>query len=294
MKHSIKQLWLAMRPWSFPVSVAPVVLTAAFLKASGIDISYGMTLWTLWGIVLFHAAGNLFSDYFDFRKGVDTDPAVGSATITGGLLTARETMIFACIMLALACVCGIGLMCAVGWPLLIFGLLGASLVVAYPWLKFHALGDLDILLTFGVLPTLGTAFVLTGRLDWTSLWITPTFATITMAVLHANNTRDTVRDSHAHIHTFAMLIGLRASQWVYYVEEWLPLLWVIICVLTAHLHWSMILFVVPAAVLALRNTRVMKGASHGDNIDTLDQFTAQHQLINTVCLLVGMLLSLLW
>ncbi len=301
MKYSAKTLLLSTRPWSFPVSVAAVLLPGLYVWPQSVSACTGsdahvllMLLWTLVSIVLFHAASNLWSDYFDFRKGVDTDPSIGSATITGGLLTARDTMIYASILLAIAVANGLLVAWVVGWPLLVFGAIGTLLVVSYPWMKFHALGDLDILLTFGVLPTIGTAFILTGELQWSSLWVTPLFATITVAVLHANNTRDNKRDSHAGIHTFAMLIGARASQCVYFIEIWLPLLWCVLCVgLTAcaapcgcnpHFGWPLLVASLISAAPAVRNSRTMAGFTRGESINNLDQLTAQHQLLNTLLL----------
>lgn len=316
MKYTPKTLLIATRPWSFPVSIAAVLLpglyvwNAAVAHSAASSVSIGaslhtalMLLWTLLSIMLIHAASNLWSDYFDYKKGVDTDPSIGSPTITGGLLTARDTLIYGIILLAIAVLNGLAVAWVAGWPLLVFGVIGTLLVIGYPLMKFHALGDLDIFLTFGILPTLGTAFILTGELLWSSLWVTPMFATITVAVLHANNTRDYIRDGQAGIHTFAMLIGARASQSIYYIEIWLPLLWSALCVgLTAfattegcnpHFGWPLLIASLIAAVPAVRNSRVMAGLTHGGPIDTLDQFTAQQQLLNTLLLTIAFLTQIL-
>ena len=202
MKYTPKSLFIATRPWSFPVSMAPVLLTGLYVWPQavahfGTSHALLMLLWILLSMVLFHASSNLWSDWFDYRKGVDTDPSIGSPTITGGILTAKATMVYAVILLVTAVINGLVVAWLAGWQLIIFGAIGTLLVLSYPWLKFHALGDLDIFLTFGILPTLGTAFILSGELLWQSLWITPMFATITVAVLHANNTRDYQRDGNA-------------------------------------------------------------------------------------------------
>ncbi len=295
----MKRYLLATRPWSFPVSVAPVLLTSLYLFAVCPETisAWPIALWTLVSMMLFHAASNLWSDFFDYRKGVDTDPSIGSPTITGGLLTDRQTLIYASVLLVISLLNGLALMFVTEcWPLFIFGAVGALLIVLYPFFKFHALGDLDILLTFGILPTLGTAYVLTGELLWSSLWITPAFATITVAVLHANNTRDTTRDSRAGIHTFAMLIGPKACQWVYYAEIWLPLIWMVVCFVAGWggFAWPCLAAVVLAGFLARRNTTVMASLTRGGNIDTLDQFTAQHQLLNTLLLSLALVAQILF
>ena len=77
-KHSLKEWYLATRPWSFPASAMPVASTIAYLfwvsktlpEAPQINLLYGLL--ALVGIIVFHAAGNVLSDHNDFRKGVDT------------------------------------------------------------------------------------------------------------------------------------------------------------------------------------------------------------------------------
>ncbi len=292
--NTLKHYFIATRPWSFPVSIAPVWLTMHYMNTTYQDLNIFYGFWALIGIVLFHAAGNMFSDYWDYKKDVDTEQMAGGSIITSGTMSAKRVLIFALVVLVVSVLNGLALALCTGWQLLLIGGIGAVLAMAYPWLKCHALGDLDILLTFGIIPTLGTAFVMTGEIVWSSLWIMPTFATITVAVLHANNTRDVLRDGNAGIKTFAMLIGPRMSRWLYYMEVWTPLLWVIICVATGHLHWIMIIVSLMASVVAFRNTRIMAQWNKGGKIDRLDQMTAQYQIVNILMLTLGFFALQLW
>lgn len=284
IKNTITRYWVATRPWSFPVSITPVLLTTFYLLVNGYSCNLGMAAWAIVGIVLFHAAGNMLSDYFDYKHHIDTTPSPGGSCLPSGLMTPKQLLTYGLVVLALACLNGIGLMIVSGWQLLLFGIPGALLAIGYGWMKSHALGDLDILLNFGILPTLGTAYVLTGDILWDSLWATPLFATITVAVLHANNTRDAGNDNNASIRTFAMLIGPRASQWVYYIEVCLPIVWMVVCVLTHHLPWWSLITAAMTAVVVVRNIRVMASFSRGGKIDMLDQMTAQLQMANMVLL----------
>lgn len=70
-KHSFGQWLVAVRPWSFPASAMPVAVTLAYLLWRGEAIDWLAGVWAFVNIVVFHAAGNVWSDYFDFRKGVE-------------------------------------------------------------------------------------------------------------------------------------------------------------------------------------------------------------------------------
>ena len=288
----LKSYVLATRPWSFPVSTMSVVVSAAYIYATiTTTFNIWLALWTTVGILLFHAAGNVLSDCVDFCKGVDRTDTYGPQTLTSGQFTKREMLTLGIILLSIACFNGLGILLCTGWELLIFGGLGALLAVGYSWLKYHALGDVDITLEYGIIPALGTSFVLTGAVQWSVLWIVPAFVTITNAVLHSNNTRDVVSDSVAHIHTLPMMIGKKASIVLYDIMIILPYVWIGVCAILGIIPWlSLITFV--ALPKAIANCRQMHSFLKApDAINNLDERSAQLQLIHTLLLTITLVLS---
>lgn len=290
---TIKDYILATRPWSFPVSTMSVIVSAAYLYATGFSFTIWMALWATVGILLFHAAGNVLSDYSDFSKGVDRKDTYGPQTLTSGQFTKKEILTLGLILLAIACLNGLGLMLCSGWELLIFGAAGALLAVGYSWLKYHALGDVDITLEYGVIPALGTSFVLTGAVQWSVLWIVPAFVTITNAVLHSNNTRDVVSDAVAHIYTLPMMIGKKASIILYDMMILLPYAWIVVCAIFGLIPWACIIAFV-ALPKAIANCRQMHRFNEAeDAINNLDEKTAQLQLVHALVLTITLIMSVI-
>ena len=59
MKHSMKEWLIAVRPWSFPASAMPVLVTLMYLYWAGYEsLNWLAGVWALVNIVIFHAAGN--------------------------------------------------------------------------------------------------------------------------------------------------------------------------------------------------------------------------------------------
>lgn len=268
-----------------------VLVTASGLFALGYSVNWWLTVWATLGIMLFHAAENVLSDYYDYRKGVDRADTFGSVTLTSGLLTNQQVWRFGWILTAMAVANGLVMAYVAGPQLLIYGAIGTVLALLYPWLKYHALGDVDIFLEYGILPALGTSFFVTGAMQTDALWFVLTYVTITNGVLHANNTRDVVPDRRANITTVPMLIGQRASVVLYDIMVLLPAAWVVLCVALGVMPWLCLLQVGTIA-LALPNCRQMHRFLTDDQaINNLDENTAKLQLINCLVLIITLILG---
>ena len=142
-RHQLKDWIIAVRPWSFPASAMPIIVTLAYLYWTDAEIHWGLGAWTLVNMVVFHIAGNLWSDYHDFVKKVDREAAPGGSSIPAGLFTAKEIRNFAIAVLAVGVAGGLGLVALTGLELLWIGMAGAALTLLYPLMKYNALGDLD-------------------------------------------------------------------------------------------------------------------------------------------------------
>lgn len=289
-KHTFGEWMIAVRPWSIPASVMPIIVAVAYLFWKGASISWPMALLTLVGMILFHLTGNVWSDYFDYKKKVDADDTFGAKTLTTGMFEPREIRNLALGLLAVSVVCGLAIVALTGLPVLWIGLAGVICTLLYPVLKYNALGDLDILLTFAFLPTIGTSYAVTGFIDWNVLYIALPVGLITDGILHSNNTRDMRTDARAGITTMAMSMGPKAAAWLYGFEMIFPYVWVgvlsMIGILPVH---TVAIFL--TLVLAISNAKIMRNSLEGGvgMIADLDVKTANLQLVFSILLALALL-----
>ena len=282
-RHSFKEWIIAVRPWSFPASAMPIIVTLAYLFWTGAEIDWLKGLWALIGMVLFHCTGNVWSDYFDFKKKVDAEDTFGAKTLTTGMFKPEEIRNLALGLLVVSLICGLGLLAVTGLPLLWIGLAGVACTLLYPVLKFNALGDFDIVMAFAFLPTLGTSYVATGAIDWNVLFVALPVGLITDAILHCNNTRDMLTDKRAGITTMAMGMGYGWSVMHYVFEMVFPYIWVAALAITGllPLHTLVVFLTI---VVAFGNAKTMiKSRKEGvELIHDLDVRTANLQLLFSV------------
>lgn len=300
-KHSLKEWYLATRPWSFPASAMPVASTIAYLfwvsktaiGAPSIDLLCGIL--ALVGIILFHAAGNVLSDYNDHRTGVDTPENAMFLPLVNGSFKDYEFRRYGILLLIAGCIVGGALLLLTkNIDLLYVGVAGGLLTVLYSYLKYRSLGDVVIVLNYAILPIMGTSLVTVGYIDWSAMVLAVPLALITDSILHINNARDAESDSAAGAHTFAMHIGPKASVVIYKLEVILPFLWVVAAVLLGWLPiFSMIVFLVCRVALGMANQSSKLLTEGAAGVATLDQQSAALQAKFSVLMIVSLVVSAL-
>ena len=300
-KHTLKEWYLATRPWSFPASAMPVASTIAYLfwvsktfvGTSPVDWLCGIL--ALVGIILFHAGGNVISDYNDYRKGVDTPENAMMLPLVNGSFKDYEFRRYGIVLLLAGCAVGVVLLLLTqSVELLYVGLAGGVLTLLYSFMKYRALGDVVIVLNYAILPILGTSIVAVGHIDWSAMVLAVPLGLITDSILHINNARDAVSDRAAGARTFAMLIGPKASSLMYRAEVLLPFVWVVVAVCVGWLPVLTILVFVVAKT-AWDMARQAKGlVSEGPaKVAMLDQQSAQLQAKFSVLMIVALVVSAL-
>ena len=292
--HTFKDWFLATRPWSFPASTMPVLVAMMFLWATGRDVAWGLGIMALVNIVLVHAAGNVWSDYHDYKQGVDAPDTYGVRILTDKKFTPEEVLGLSISLQVVAVLMGLLMVYLTDITLLWFGMAGIALSLLYPPLKYAALGDLVIMACYALLPMLGTTFICTGNVVTEVLWLAVPVGSITVAILHANNARDIETDRRAGIKTFALLTERPFAINVYLFEMILPYLWLLTtAILGCVSPWALVTFI--TLPIAISNSKQMlscktKGIKA---IATLDEATAKLQLAFSMTLTLGLIVEAL-
>jgi len=208
----LKKWVIAARPWALPASTMPVIFgTSLAVVIGGVHLRPFWFLLALLAMIILHSAANMLSDVFDFRRGLDREVTPVSGAIVRAWLSDKAVAAGAAVLFMVGIGIGLVLVAWTGWVLLIIGGVGMVIGVFYTALKYHALGDLAVFLDFGLLGSLGAWVVQTRTFSWIpALWTVP-MAMLVIAILHANNWRDTVSDAEHRVKTFASILGDRGS-----------------------------------------------------------------------------------
>jgi 1,4-dihydroxy-2-naphthoate octaprenyltransferase len=207
--QTMRNPWiLAVRPKTLSAAIVPVLMAAALARR----VDWAIFACALAGAVLIQIATNLINDAIDFHKGTDTGERLGPVRVTqAGLISPRRVMGAAWVCLFGAALCGVPLILRGGWPMLAIGL--ASMALAYGYtggpypLAYHGLGELFVMLFFGLIAVGGTYYVLTLELTRDALLAGLAAGSLATVLLVINNVRDVEGDRRSEKRTLAVRFG---------------------------------------------------------------------------------------
>lgn len=203
---------LATRPKTLPAAIVPVWVGCVLAWKLGGGLDWMLAAWTLGGALCIQIATNLFNDAIDAGKGADTEERIGPRRVTAsGMLPLRAVYGGAVLFLLLACACGVPLFQARGWAMVAIGV--PSLYLAYGYtggpfpLAYLGLGELFVILFFGLVAVMGTVFVQSGEWFWEAAVVGLQVGLLSAVLITINNLRDQEEDLRSGKRTLVVRWG---------------------------------------------------------------------------------------
>ncbi len=205
------------RPKTLPLAAASIIMGSA-LAAWSQHFNKHIALLCLLTTLFLQILSNFANDYGDYQKGADTQERIGPLRgIQKGEITAKQLKLGMVIMVVLSLITGSSVIAlaytkpADIWIFLSLGILAIVAAITYTVGKkpygYLGLGDLSVLIFFGLLGVCGTYYLQTHQLS-TEIFL-PALSTgfFACAVLNLNNLRDLEQDKKASKNTLIVKIG---------------------------------------------------------------------------------------
>lgn len=214
--------WIeAMRLRTLPVSVSGVFAGTACAIMLGSFNALPALLCLIFA-VLAQVASNFGNEYYDFKKGVDKKGRVGFRRgVAEGKITPKNMLIGTFVTLFTAAMVGCGLLFFGEWWLLIVGAIIMLFALAYsagPYpLSHYGLGDVAVILFFGVVPVTFTCYLQTQSWEClhVALPVSLSVGLLAANVLVVNNYRDADEDAAVGKRTTVVIFGRKVMSMVY-------------------------------------------------------------------------------
>ncbi|MFF2590551.1 1,4-dihydroxy-2-naphthoate polyprenyltransferase [Peribacillus butanolivorans] len=258
LKRTWKIWWELIRPHTLTAAFVPVLLgTMIALLEDGVN-------WLLFAAmmiasILIQAATNLFNEYYDFKRGLDTEESVG---IGGGIvrhgMTPKLIMTLALSMYGIALILGIYICAASSWWLAGVGLV--CMLVGYLYtggplpISYTPFGELFSGLFMGFLIILIAFFIQTGFVSTTAILIAIPSGILVGLINLSNNLRDHDGDKAHGRKTMPVVMGRKNALTFMAIMFAFSYLWLVGLVLAGSVTaWILLAFLsIPKALAAIK------------------------------------------
>jgi 1,4-dihydroxy-2-naphthoate polyprenyltransferase len=286
--------WQLTRPHTLTAAFVPVLL-GTVLALQHTDIHFPLFLAMLAASLLIQAATNMFNEYYDFIRGLDTEHSVGigGAIVRNGVKPST-VMTIAFSFYGIALLLGIFIVVNSTWWLAAIGLVcmaagyfytGGPMPIAYT-----PLGEIVSGLFMGLIIILISFYIQTSMITTYSILISVPVSILVGMILLANNIRDLDGDKENGRKTVAILLGKKGAIALLGSMFFITYAWVAGLVLFAGAPaWLFVSYLsIPKAVKA---TKGFIGKSHPLEMMPAMKATAQTNTIFGFLLSVGLLLA---
>ena len=253
------RLWIeGARLRTLPLAIAPVAIGAGAADAMQ---RFDLLLSALaLGVALFLQIGvNFANDYSDGIRGTD-DKRVGPLRLTGSKSVKPESVKTAAMFFfILAAASGFEIVVTTGqWWLIAVGVLSIVAAWFYTGGKnpygYAGFGEIAVFVFFGLVATIGTAYVQIGFVDLNSVLGGIAAGSFAAAVLMVNNIRDLETDKASSKKTLAVRMGAKWAKRLFIFMIWFPFVVLVYFSLLypiSLLAYAALFLVAPATLIVL-------------------------------------------
>ncbi|MGX4293126.1 1,4-dihydroxy-2-naphthoate polyprenyltransferase [Bacillus sp. JK62] len=251
-------LWQLTRPHTLTASFVPVLL-GTVLAMFYVKVDFLLFLAMLFSCLWIQIATNLFNEYYDFKRGLDTEDSVGigGAIVRHGMKP-KTILQLALGSYAIALVLGVYICMSSSWWLAAIGLAGMLIGYLYTGgplpIAYTPFGELFSGICMGSVFVLISFFIQTGRINEQSILISIPIAILVGAINLSNNIRDIEEDKKGGRKTLAILMGHRGAVMILAASFAIAYIWIVGLVIIGYTSpWLFLVFLsVPKPVQAVK------------------------------------------
>ena len=300
--EKLKMWWETARPKTLPLALASIFTGSALGYWANPQGFNGLVMaLCLLTTILLQVLSNFANDYGDHQKGSDTEERIGPLRgIQKGAISAKELKWGLILMVVASFISGsflIGIAYENLSDLLAFAGLGILAIVAAitytvgekPY-GYMGLGDISVLVFFGLLGVGGSYYLQTHSID--SHIILPAIGSglLASAVLNINNLRDIEQDAKAGKNTLAVRLGAYKGRVYHCILLSVAALCYLAFAVATPVSWTNYLFVLAMPLLAKHAIFVYRSQQPSELRPMLAQMSMISLLINilfSLGLLIG-------
>ncbi|MDS9472948.1 1,4-dihydroxy-2-naphthoate polyprenyltransferase [Sporosarcina pasteurii] len=239
--------WQLTRPHTLTAAFAPVFLgTMIALTYGNGPLHIPLFLALLIASILIQMATNMFNEYYDFKRGLDTEESIGigGAIVRNGVKP-KTVLNLAFLLYGISVLIGIYICIQTSWLLAVVGIV--SMLIGYYYtggpypIAYTPFGELVSGVVMGMLLILIAFYIQTGTVTGHAILLSIPSMLLVAAIMMSNNIRDLEGDKRSGRKTLAILVGRANAITILMLFFLISYVWIIGLVLFGQLTFWAIL-----------------------------------------------------
>jgi 1,4-dihydroxy-2-naphthoate polyprenyltransferase len=295
-KNLFKIWWRQLRPHTLTAAFIPVMI-GSFAALTSDSLQVSMFLAMLIASLLIQSATNLFNEYYDYKRGLDTEKSVG---IGGGIVRdgihPKTILNTAISFFGIAILLGVYICMNSSWMIALIGTICMTVGYFYTGgpkpIAYTPFGELVSGFFMGVVIILISYYIQTASVSTDIILLSIPSAILIGAIMMANNIRDLDGDKQSGRKTLAILLGRDKAvtflAWMFIVSY----LWILGLTFITPYAFS-ILVVILSIPKAIKAVKLFRGKVNAIEMVPAMKATAQVNTIFGLLLVIGLLIQIL-
>lgn len=239
--------WQLTRPHTLTAAFAPVFLGTMIALTYG-KIHFPLFFAMLIASVFIQMATNMFNEYYDFKRGLDTEQSIGiGGTIVRNGVKPKTVLNLAFMLYGISVLIGVYICMETSWMLAVVGVL--SMMVGYfytggPYpIAYTPFGELFSGVVMGMLLILIAFYIQTETVTTEAVLLSIPSMLLVAGIMLANNIRDLEGDKEGGRKTLAILVGRSNAITILMLFFIISYGWISAMILFGHLTpWALLVF----------------------------------------------------
>lgn len=256
--------WQLTRPHTLTAAFAPVFLGTVIALLHG-SIHLPLFFAMLAASIMIQMATNMFNEYYDYKRGLDTEHSVGiGGTIVRNGVEPRIILNLAFLLYGLSLLLGIYICIETSWILAVVGSLAMMVGYFYtggPYpIAYTPLGELVSGVVMGMLLILIAFYIQTGSVTSDAVLLSIPSMLLVAAIMMSNNIRDLEGDKVGGRKTLAILVGRSNAITILALFFLISYAWILALIVLGQLTpWALLVFLsIKKPVEAIKTFRTFK------------------------------------
>lgn len=284
MNESIRKWLYATRPHTLGASVAPMLILFGALVAEN-RLNFILFFLAFTVAITAQISSNLANDYFGFKSGEDTLQRVGfTRLLATGEVKPHQMLVALLVALTICISCGIAFVFLTDWRLILVGVFVVLGVIFYSAGSYSlsriGLGDLAVVLFFGLVPILASYYAITGTPPLYLVLLATGIGVWEANILVCNNYRDYDEDVSSAKKTLVVRMGKKSGPILYLFNALISLAFIVSSLIIQDSNIAAILIGI-LALITYGNGYIAIRRLKGRSLNKLLRYT------NLVTLIIG-------